>query len=290
MVKEVTEISEDLWIIYDEDTKSGITIKIANPPDIDEGIIVDGSHAKKIIHQLKEAIDSKVEGIRIKGLDLEDYAWVEGSEMLKLLEYLEFDFRRAKQHEKSIPLIGSLQEAKQKGERLENHVGILGEPGVGKTSLFYRFMTGEFKEKVRPTMGIDVQIKKVQINDEVIELKIWDWGKPDIYKLDHKVRLSGVILVFDVTRSHTMDEIYDKWLKTYRRDDGKFTIPIVLAGNKMDLLKKWFFVLDTRLDLMLQNQLSGFFRCSVKTGKNINEILHLLASEIMSRKMENHSN
>ena len=52
---------------------------------------------------------------------------------------------------------------------------VVGEPGVGKTSLLYQYIHKKFDEKVRPTIGCDFSTKlKISQNNQPIRLQLWD--------------------------------------------------------------------------------------------------------------------
>ena len=51
---------------------------------------------------------------------------------------------------------------------------ILGDSSVGKTSLLLRFSNNIFNEERLPTIGIDYKIKKLQINNKIVKVEVWD--------------------------------------------------------------------------------------------------------------------
>ncbi|WXG46840.1 MAG: Rab family GTPase [Candidatus Atabeyarchaeum deiterrae] len=112
---------------------------------------------------------------------------------------------------------------------------VVGEGGVGKTSLVRRYVDRVFTEGTMSTIGVDLSSKTI-LNDGVEEiLQIWDLGgQPrfrNIADLFFK-GASGAIAVFDVTRKETLCELSD-WIKHLRFVTG--SIPLVFVGNKVDL-------------------------------------------------------
>ena len=53
----------------------------------------------------------------------------------------------------------------------------IGDSGVGKTSLVFRFVEGSFKSQVVPTTGIDFMTKTIVWDNKRIQLQIWDTGE-----------------------------------------------------------------------------------------------------------------
>ena len=70
----------------------------------------------------------------------------------------------------------SLNQRKRKIEEIPSYkVLIIGDPGIGKTSLIHRYIYNEFKEHNESTIGLDFQEKTVQVSPEdKIILIIWD--------------------------------------------------------------------------------------------------------------------
>ena len=55
-------------------------------------------------------------------------------------------------------------------------VVLIGESGVGKSSLVHRFLTGSWLENTTPTIGIDFHVRDVECNGKTVKLQIWDTG------------------------------------------------------------------------------------------------------------------
>ncbi|XP_044522582.1 ras-related protein Rab-18-like isoform X1 [Gracilinanus agilis] len=113
---------------------------------------------------------------------------------------------------------------------------IIGESGVGKSSLLLRITDDTFDPNISATIGVDFKVKTISVDGNKAKLAIWDTAgqerfrtlTPNYYRGAH-----GVILVYDVTRRDTFVKL-DNWLKeldTYcMRDD----VTKMLVGNKID--------------------------------------------------------
>ena len=54
------------------------------------------------------------------------------------------------------------------------NLGFLGDSGVGKTSFIQRFCTDNFKDTFSATIGVDLQVKMLNIDSRVVALQLWD--------------------------------------------------------------------------------------------------------------------
>jgi|TARA_R110002126_G_scaffold78829_1_gene196046 small GTP-binding protein len=113
---------------------------------------------------------------------------------------------------------------------------LVGNFGVGKTSLIRRFVLNEFSEAYISTIGVRVSTKIVELNTEKIKLLIWDVaGTKDDEKVPKAYFLgaSAAMYVFDVSREETYLNL-EQQIETVRQLSGLKEIMIV--GNKKDLL------------------------------------------------------
>ena len=113
---------------------------------------------------------------------------------------------------------------------------LVGNFGVGKTSLIRRFVLNEFSEDYISTIGVRVSKKEVLYKNQKIKLLIWDVaGTSDDEKVPKAYFLgaSAAMYVFDVSREETYLPL-DKNITTIKELSGLKNITVV--GNKKDLL------------------------------------------------------
>ena len=111
----------------------------------------------------------------------------------------------------------------------------LGEGAVGKTSLVGRFVYDSFEGDYLATIGTDIHLKMVQVEDTTVKLVIWDIAGQDNFaqlRRAYYMNASGAFFVFDTTRPETINRI-DDWINALRAVTGE--IPLVLLENKVDL-------------------------------------------------------
>ena len=115
---------------------------------------------------------------------------------------------------------------------------LVGNFGVGKTSLIRRFVLNEFSEDYISTIGVRVSKKIVEYKNETIKLMIWDVAGTNGNEKIPKAYFLGsnaAMYVFDVSREETYLSIEDN-LKMVKELSGLQNITVV--GNKKDLISK----------------------------------------------------
>jgi small GTP-binding protein len=118
-------------------------------------------------------------------------------------------------------------------------VVMLGAFAVGKTSLVQRFVNSIFSDKYKTTLGVKIDKKTIAIENQDVDLILWDLAGEDEFM---KVRSSylrgssGAILVADGTRPETLDIAVELNHKV-NREVGH--IPFILLVNKSDLQNDW---------------------------------------------------
>lgn len=117
---------------------------------------------------------------------------------------------------------------------------LVGDSGVGKSSLLLRFATGGFEE-LTPTIGVDFKAKVVDIDGRRVKLTIWDTAGQERFRTltsSYYRGAQGIILVYDVTRAETFDSLGDIWL---REVDMYSTVEEgikMVVANKVDLAEQ----------------------------------------------------
>ena len=152
---------------------------------------------------------------------------------------------------------------------------VIGEPGVGKTSLVKRFISGRFSTDYRVSLGTNIYIKKLKLDSE-LSIHLWDiagqekWIKMrrSYYKGSH-----GALIVGDLTRENTFKQIKSFWFPDLKKNCGE--IPIILLANKNDLESEANNTLLTRVREEINAK--SIIYTSAKSGSNVEEAFHLIA-------------
>ncbi|XP_045453511.1 putative Ras-related protein Rab-33 [Melitaea cinxia] len=113
---------------------------------------------------------------------------------------------------------------------------VLGDSGVGKTCLTYRFCEGQFLDKSEATIGVDFRERTIRIQNEDIKLQLWDTAGQERFRksmVQHYYRnVHAVVIVYDVTKPETFHSIAN-WMQEVE-SHGLTGAPRVLVGNKCD--------------------------------------------------------
>jgi GTP-binding nuclear protein Ran len=112
---------------------------------------------------------------------------------------------------------------------------LVGDGGVGKTTLVKRHLTGEFEKKYIPTLGVEVHPLPFDTNVGRLAFNVWDTaGQEKFGGLRDGYYIQGqcAIIMFDVTSRITYKNV-----PNWHRDIVRVceNIPIVLVGNKVDV-------------------------------------------------------
>lgn len=116
---------------------------------------------------------------------------------------------------------------------------ILGDSGVGKTSLMNQYVNERYTEQYKATIGADFLTKEVSIDDKLVTLQIWDTAGQERFQSLGVAFYRGAdacILVYDITNAKSFDGL-DTWREEFLnqaspRDPENF--PFVVLGNKVD--------------------------------------------------------
>ena len=119
-------------------------------------------------------------------------------------------------------------------------VVLIGESGVGKTSIISRYMTDSFSNTLSSTPGANFTTKTVFLKKEnqSIKFEIWDTAGQERYRALAKVFYKNAavcVLVYDITRKASFDELKNYWVKEIKEN----ALPNV---SKKKILKIYFLV------------------------------------------------
>ncbi|CAF1114045.1 unnamed protein product [Rotaria sp. Silwood1] len=159
-------------------------------------------------------------------------------------------------------------------------VAFIGDSGVGKTSLIQRFCKDHFTEAFSATLGVDLQVKMLNIDNRIIALQLWDTAGQERFRSITKQYLrksDGIILVYDVTSEITFQNVRS-WIACTQELTDEDCV-IVLVGNKTDLCTD-----DERRPVKYKDgaKLADEYRClffesSARLGISVIEIMETIA-------------
>jgi len=116
---------------------------------------------------------------------------------------------------------------------------ILGDSGVGKTSLMNQYVNKKFTNQYKATIGADFLTKEVMLEEKLVTMQIWDTAGQERFQSLGVAFYRGAdacVLVYDITNQKSFEQL-DSWrdeflIQAGPRDPENF--PFVVLGNKVD--------------------------------------------------------
>ena len=155
----------------------------------------------------------------------------------------------------------------------------VGSASVGKTSIIIRYSTGVFREHYSPTLGTGFAYKKMQVDNNQVNLQIWDLGSQaflERVRANYYIGTQGVIYLFDVTAWETLHDVIE-WKKEVDRNVEEYKA--LLVANKTDLVEER--VVPTEESQKMARELGmDYIETSVRDDKNVNKAFEMIARSI----------
>lgn len=159
---------------------------------------------------------------------------------------------------------------------------LLGESGVGKSSIALRYVRGEFNEHGEATIGAAFLTKTINVNGCAVKFDIWDTAGQERYHSLAPMYYRGApaaVVVYDVMSMNSFNRA-NLWIKELMQQTSQMVI--VLAGNKADMAKENRAVTKEEGKEFADEYGLIFAETSAKTGMNIEEIFQSVAMRLSS--------
>ncbi len=176
-------------------------------------------------------------------------------------------------------------------ETVKTKICLVGDNGVGKTSLIRRYVLDAFDDKYLTTLGTKVSKKEVEVTFPKenlvakVDMLIWDimgqHGFQELLKEAYFYGARGILAVVDVTRRSTLTGL-DDWVACVEEVAGH--LPMLIAVNKTDLADKAEFGLP-EITERCEAFDCGYFWTSAKTGENVEASFARLAMIVASQQI-----
>ena len=167
-------------------------------------------------------------------------------------------------------------------------IALLGDGGVGKSTLLKAFTDQTLNSGYEMTLGIDFAIKKIKVDSQKIILSLWDFGgQKQFWSIAETFLIGtmGIAYVYDVANPLSLFEL-NKWIEKAREFfilKGQKSPYELLVGTKIDFENK--VDEETLRDFMDQFSLKEHMLCSSVLGYNVEEpFMRLLDLIIKGRK------
>ena len=157
---------------------------------------------------------------------------------------------------------------------------LLGDISVGKSSIIGRYIDNSFSDDYQCTLQVEMKTKIIDIDlDTKVKMNIWDTvGQEKFRNLTKQYyrNCQGAIIVFDLTRKDSFDGV-QKWIDDL--EDYNANIPILIVGNKSDLIKERE-VNNDDIEMFVKNKYK-YYDVSAKNGSNISLAFDKIRREII---------
>ncbi len=170
---------------------------------------------------------------------------------------------------------------------------LLGDPGVGKTSLISQFVHARFRHSYQLTVGLDISSKQVTLDDgRTVTLSINDIGGQARFAAIRHMFFKGAHLamfVYDVTRAETLENIKDPWYKELMEfcgQQGKSSVQTILVGNKTDLEDYRMIEVEEGITLANEIKAKKHISASAKDNIQVDEAFKTLAQSFFDEMEE----
>ncbi len=160
---------------------------------------------------------------------------------------------------------------------------IVGDYSVGKTSLIRRFAEDTFDQDYKPSIGVNITAKSVDVRGAKLKFNMFDTGGQERFEPLRQKYYKGtqaVIYVFDITRAESAASIEKRWMAEVEGILGKDYERMVLA-NKIDLPQR-----EVSGDVgrqIAERMRATYYETSALDGRNVNEAFRELAVVLMRK-------
>jgi small GTP-binding protein len=161
-------------------------------------------------------------------------------------------------------------------QKISKKIILIGNFGVGKTSLVRRFVFQKFSDEYLTTLGVKIDKKVLQLGEKELTLLIWDVaGEVSQSKVPKSYYLGaqGIIYVFDLSRPSTFENI---------KEDLNYVaqvlpnVPQLIVGNKLDLVDQ-----SKLEELKALMPVAADFMTSAKNGDSVEDMFLSLGQKVL---------
>ncbi|GAB5592425.1 Rab GTPase ypt7 [Umbelopsis nana] len=169
---------------------------------------------------------------------------------------------------------------------------ILGDSGVGKTSLMNQYVNKKFSSQYKATIGADFLTKEVMVDDKLVTMQIWDTAGQERFQSLGVAFYRGAdccVLVYDVNTPKSFESL-SSWIDEFLvqaspRNPESF--PFVVLGNKIDVDESKRMVSKRRAEQFCESK-GGIplFETSAKEAINVEQAFQTIAKNALAMETD----
>lgn len=160
-----------------------------------------------------------------------------------------------------------------KTQQFEFKISIIGDGGVGKTSLIKKFTKGTFEKDYIKTIGAQFSRYDKEINGDVINLIFWDIAGQDDFNFLHPLfyKESRASIIVSSLETNNLGKNSFLHIKKWYNELNKYCgdIPVVLFANKVDLVNENNLNELEIQEIVKEYNFLGYYITSAKTGQGV---------------------
>jgi Ras-related protein Rab-11A len=153
----------------------------------------------------------------------------------------------------------------------------VGDSGVGKSNIFYQFIRNEFRIDSKPTTGVQVTRRGIDIDGATVMVRLCDMAGLERYRAPAPgcyQDVAGAIVAYDLSNKRSFEHV-ELWLRELRDHVSK-NMPVLLVGNKSDLHPLHRTVDSAQAAAFARDNDMSFLEVSALSGQNIEVALQTL--------------
>ncbi|KND93908.1 putative Ras-related protein Rab7 [Tolypocladium ophioglossoides CBS 100239] len=172
---------------------------------------------------------------------------------------------------------------------------ILGDSGVGKTSLMNQYVNKKFSASYKATIGADFLTREVLVDDRQVTMQLWDTAGQERFQSLGVAFYRGAdccVLVYDVNNAKSFEAL-DSWrdeflIQASPRDPPNFpfvSTAVVVLGNKIDVEENKRVISNKRAMTFCQSKGDiPYFETSAKEAINIDQAFEVIARNALAQE------
>lgn len=160
---------------------------------------------------------------------------------------------------------------------------LIGDSGVGKTCVLFRFSEDAFNSTFISTIGIDFKIRTIELDGKKIKLQIWDTAGQERFRTittAYYRGAMGIMLVYDITNEKSFENIRN-WIRNIEEHASQDVEKMIL-GNKCDMNDRRMVSKERGEKLAIEHGIK-FMETSAKASINVEEAFFTLARDIKAK-------
>jgi len=163
---------------------------------------------------------------------------------------------------------------------------LLGDKGVGKTTLMNHFLEDSFNRKFqdkKEKIGVNFfETTTTNIEGRKVIMQLWNIIDDEKFKDIQRSYLKGAkagIIIYDITKKTSFKRI-DEYISILRKSKRNRDLPIMLIGNKFDLKDEREITNNQGIQLAIKNKLAGYIECSATDAKQVKKAFDAISQTL----------